>query len=307
MFHLDRAHIQTLMYLKLSVAGHLTIFLTRTRGPFWSIRPARVLWVAVLGTQIVATLIAVYGLFMTPLGWGWAAFVWGYALAWFLVNDRVKLLAYRVLDRAKPPAAAGKPLEPRTADRHAGLQARSGGVDDELRRSVQGEPGSHVKLADIDPGFKDHHESHKKAADEIEQDQKKLRALQDLFYADGRYSLLICLQALDTGGKDGTINHVLGAMNPQGCRVARVQAAVRRGARARLLVASAPSGARAGRGRRSSTARTTRTCSSSASTTWSRRRSGRAATTRSTRSSTSSSRTTPTSSSSISTSPRKSN
>jgi H+-transporting ATPase len=100
-FHLDRAHIQTLMYLKLSVAGHLTIFLTRTRGPFWSIRPARVLWVAVLGTQILATLIAVYGLFMTPLGWGWALFVWGYALTWFLVNDRVKLLAYRILDRSK--------------------------------------------------------------------------------------------------------------------------------------------------------------------------------------------------------------
>ena len=80
-FHLDRAHIQTLMYLKLSVAGHLTIFLTRTRGPFWSIRPARILWMAVLGTQIVATLIAVYGLFMTPLGWGWALFVWGYALS----------------------------------------------------------------------------------------------------------------------------------------------------------------------------------------------------------------------------------
>ncbi len=80
-FRLDRAHIQTLMYLKLSVAGHLTIFLTRTRGPFWSIRPAKILWGAVLGTQVVATLIAVYGLFMTPLGWGWALFVWGYALA----------------------------------------------------------------------------------------------------------------------------------------------------------------------------------------------------------------------------------
>ncbi len=100
-FNLDRAHIQTLMYLKLSVAGHLTIFLTRTRGPFWSIRPARILWVAVLGTQIVATLIAVYGLFMTPLGWGWAMFVWAYALAWFLVNDRVKLLAYRIFDPTK--------------------------------------------------------------------------------------------------------------------------------------------------------------------------------------------------------------
>jgi H+-transporting ATPase len=100
-FHIDRPHIQTLMYLKLSVAGHLTIFLTRTRGPFWSIRPARTLWIAVLGTQIVATLIAVYGLFMTPLGWGWAGFVWGYALLWFLVNDRVKLLPYRIFDPVK--------------------------------------------------------------------------------------------------------------------------------------------------------------------------------------------------------------
>ena len=107
-FHLDRPHIQTLMYLKLSVAGHLTIFLTRTRGPFWSIRPARVLLGAVLGTQVIATLIAVYGLFMTPLGWGWALFVWGYALVWFLLNDRLKLLAYRILDPSEPatPSAA---------------------------------------------------------------------------------------------------------------------------------------------------------------------------------------------------------
>ena len=87
------------MYLKLSVAGHLTIFLTRTRGPFWSIRPAKILLAAVVGTQILATLIAVYGLFMTPLGWGWALFVWGYALVWFLLNDRVKLIAYWALDR----------------------------------------------------------------------------------------------------------------------------------------------------------------------------------------------------------------
>ncbi len=110
-FHLDHAHIQTLMYLKLSVAGHLTIFLTRTRGPFWSIRPARVLWIAVLCTQMIATLIAVYGLFMTPLGWGWAGFVWAYALAWALVNDRVKLLAYRIFDPTKAPLLAKEPLD----------------------------------------------------------------------------------------------------------------------------------------------------------------------------------------------------
>jgi PPK2 family polyphosphate:nucleotide phosphotransferase len=80
-------------------------------------------------------------------------------------------------------------------------------------------PGDKVRLKDIDPGFKDHHESHKKAAEEIERDREKLRALQALLYADGRCSLLICLQGLDAGGKDGTISHILGAMNPQGCRV----------------------------------------------------------------------------------------
>jgi H+-transporting ATPase len=102
--HLSHPQLQTLMYLKLSVAGHLTIFLTRTRGPFWSIRPAKILWIAVLGTQIVATLIAVYGLFMTPLGWKLAGLVWAYAVVCFLLTDRVKLLGYRLLDHAKADA-----------------------------------------------------------------------------------------------------------------------------------------------------------------------------------------------------------
>ncbi len=129
-FHLDRAHIQTLMYLKLSVAGHLTIFLTRTRGPFWSIRPARILWGAVLGTQIVATLIAVYGLFMTPLGWGWAGFVWGYALLWFVVNDRVKLLAYRIFDPVKTGAKGEAKTEVKTVpDAETKAEQKPGTVD----------------------------------------------------------------------------------------------------------------------------------------------------------------------------------
>jgi H+-transporting ATPase len=109
-FHLARPHVQTLMYLMLSVAGHLTIFLSRTRGPFWSIRPAPVLLIAVFGTQTMATLIAVYGLFMTPLGWKWAAFVWGYALVWFLINDQPKLLAYKVLDALKHGSTTGPEL-----------------------------------------------------------------------------------------------------------------------------------------------------------------------------------------------------
>jgi H+-transporting ATPase len=107
-FHLNREIIQSLMYLKLSVAGHLTIFVTRTRGPFWSTRPARVLLAAVLGTQIVATVIAVYGVLMPAIGWGWALAVWGYALAWFLVNDRVKLAAYRIFDHPRSALLGSK-------------------------------------------------------------------------------------------------------------------------------------------------------------------------------------------------------
>jgi H+-transporting ATPase len=107
-FHLDRAFIQSLMYLKLSVAGHLTIFVTRTRGPFWSIRPARILLIAVLGTQLIATVLAVYGILMTPIGWGWGLAVWGYALAWFLINDRIKLAAYRLFDPKRPALLSRK-------------------------------------------------------------------------------------------------------------------------------------------------------------------------------------------------------
>ncbi|MDD5657301.1 MAG: plasma-membrane proton-efflux P-type ATPase [Elusimicrobia bacterium] len=101
-FHLERDFVRTLIYLKLSVAGHLTIFLTRTRGSFWASRPANILIAAVVGTQVAATLLAVYGVFMAPIGWSWAGFVWLYAAAWFLINDRIKLMTYRILDAGRP-------------------------------------------------------------------------------------------------------------------------------------------------------------------------------------------------------------
>ena len=101
-FHLGHPQLQTMMYLMLSVAGHLTIFQTRTRGPWWSTRPAWILLAAVIGTQTVATLIAVYGAWLvTPLGWKYAGMVWGYAFIWFVATDPVKLLAYKVLDPGK--------------------------------------------------------------------------------------------------------------------------------------------------------------------------------------------------------------
>ena len=79
-------------------------------------------------------------------------------------------------------------------------------------------PGSKVDLGKIDAGYKDSHESHEEATPEIEAYRDKLRDLQFRLYAEKKRSLLICLQALDAAGKDGTVNHVLSAMNPQGCR-----------------------------------------------------------------------------------------
>ena len=104
--HLDCEVVQTLMYLKLSVAGHLNIFVTRTRGPFWSIMPARILLIAVFGTQALATIIAVSRLLMPAISWELAGLVWGYALVWFLINDQVKLLGYRILDPKGAPVIA---------------------------------------------------------------------------------------------------------------------------------------------------------------------------------------------------------
>ena len=80
-------------------------------------------------------------------------------------------------------------------------------------------PGKKAKLSTVDPNFKSEDESKASAEAQIAKDAKKLGDLQYLMYAEGRRSLLVCLQGLDASGKDGTIQHVLGVMNPQGTRV----------------------------------------------------------------------------------------
>ncbi len=96
--HLSRDVIQSFIFLKLAVAGHLTIFLTRTRRPFWSIRPSAALFWSAVITKILATLVAVYGWYVAPIGWKLALFVWGYALAAFVITDLAKVQINRVLE-----------------------------------------------------------------------------------------------------------------------------------------------------------------------------------------------------------------
>jgi H+-transporting ATPase len=90
--------LQAFIFLKLAIAGHLTIFVTRTRGHFWSIRPSGLLFWSAVVTKALATLIVVYGVFVSPIGWGLAGFVWGYALLAFIITDFLKVQFYKLLD-----------------------------------------------------------------------------------------------------------------------------------------------------------------------------------------------------------------
>ncbi len=95
---LPRAQTQTLIFLKLLVAGHLTIFLTRNAGPFWQRPwPALRLVLATEATQLVGTAAAAWGFLVEPIGWRLAVLVWAYALAWFLLNGAVKVAVIRML------------------------------------------------------------------------------------------------------------------------------------------------------------------------------------------------------------------
>jgi len=92
--------LQSFIYLKLSVAGHLTVFVARTKGHFWTVKPAKVLLLAVLLTQLVATLITVYGILLPPMGWTLAALVWVYALTLFVITDFAKVRLYELLNHS---------------------------------------------------------------------------------------------------------------------------------------------------------------------------------------------------------------
>jgi PPK2 family polyphosphate:nucleotide phosphotransferase len=81
------------------------------------------------------------------------------------------------------------------------------------------EPGERVSLATVDPGETEHYEKKKDVARELDKQRRRIQDLQERLYAENQQGLLIVLQAVDTGGKDGTIKHVFSGVNPQGCRV----------------------------------------------------------------------------------------
>ncbi len=98
--------IQSMFFAKLVVAGHGTIYNTRTDGWFWKKPyPSWLLFNATFSTRILGTLIAVYGIFITPIGWENAMWLWLYALTWFVFNDAVKVATYAFLKQHKNNAS----------------------------------------------------------------------------------------------------------------------------------------------------------------------------------------------------------
>lgn len=97
--HIDRAMIQTMIFLKLLVAGHLTLYVTRSQRWFFSKPwPSWKMFVVLEATQVVGTLFTVYGLLVTPIGWTYALAIWAYALAWLPIESLVAIIVRRLFD-----------------------------------------------------------------------------------------------------------------------------------------------------------------------------------------------------------------
>ena len=102
--HIDRSLIQTLIFLKLLVAGHLTLYVTRNQHWFWSRPwPSWKMFVVLEATQVMGTLFAVYGILVTPIGWTYALIVWAYALAWLPISSAVAICVRRLFDLESAP------------------------------------------------------------------------------------------------------------------------------------------------------------------------------------------------------------
>ena len=96
---LDIAQIQSFIFLKLAVAGHLTLFVARTRKSFLAEpHPAPAMVWSALVTKVLATLVVGFGWFMAPVPWSYIGLVWVYCIVWIFIEDRAKLAAYRHLE-----------------------------------------------------------------------------------------------------------------------------------------------------------------------------------------------------------------
>ncbi len=98
-FHIGLAQIQSIIFLKLAIAGHLTLFVARTKKPFISKPyPAPILLAALILTKAIASMIVGFGWLVAPIPWSWVGYIWVYCLVWIFIEDLAKLRVYKWLD-----------------------------------------------------------------------------------------------------------------------------------------------------------------------------------------------------------------
>ena len=102
-FGIGLAALQTIIFLKLAIAGHMTLFVARTKHSFMGRPyPAPILMAAIIGTKVVAMFIAAFGWFVTPIPWSYIGWIWAYCIAWTFIEDAMKLMVYHHMERSAP-------------------------------------------------------------------------------------------------------------------------------------------------------------------------------------------------------------
>src|SRR6516225_4220134 len=137
-----------------------------------------------------------------------------------LVLDDAKLATYHELAKRARAVSVAPQSAAAAAWPGGRATAELAGEDMDYRKKFVVEPGGKLKLSKLDPSYKGKHETESDAKKEIDHFRDKLVRQQLLLYAEHKHSILVVLQALDAGGKDGTIKHVFTALNPQGASVA---------------------------------------------------------------------------------------
>jgi H+-transporting ATPase len=157
LYHMPLAEIQTIMFLQLIAGGHLMLFLTRVRGPFWRPPyPAGQLLVAIVGTQLIGAAIAGFGWLMPAIPWSIVGLVWAYNLIWVVVADFAKLGVHRLMDsravhQSRFLRTVNASLQPaitqiRSADSavHHGFGRARGAIEQEARQAENHRRRHHI-------------------------------------------------------------------------------------------------------------------------------------------------------------------
>ncbi|GAN81508.1 plasma-membrane proton-efflux P-type ATPase [Acidocella aminolytica] len=128
---------QTMMFLRFIVGGHLLLFSTRTRHPFWARPyPSWQLFSAIIATQIVGVMFVGFGWLMTPISWGQIGLIWLYDLVWFVLMDFAKLGTYRLMENRGRHQLAFISVLNKVLHPHGGFNIRrhGGGTGGRARR-----------------------------------------------------------------------------------------------------------------------------------------------------------------------------